>query len=160
MKKLPFYLKITSFCLLIFIWDYIFIHYRELPKIIPIHFDFHGNPDGFAPKMMIWVLAGIATFLYLLLYLVSKNKNSSLLNMPQNVKDSVNASLIIDSMNLVVMLMLAVISSESISVGLGKADGLSPIINYLVILLIVGVVGILIYSNIISKRDRSQNSTN
>lgn len=160
MKKLPFYLKIASFCLLIFIWDYIFINYRELPNFVPIHFNLQGNPDGFGPKIIIWFLAAIATVLYLALFLLSKNKNSSLLNLPQNVKKSGYASLIVDATSLLVMLIIAVISYESIAVGLGKTDSLSSIVNYLLGLLILGAVSIFIYSLIISKKDQSNNTNN
>lgn len=160
MKKLPFYLKIVSFCLLIFIWDYIFINYRELPKIIPIHFNLHGEPDGYGSKIIIWLLAAIASVIYLSLFLLSKNKNSSLLNLPQNVKKSGHASLIVDATSLLVMLILAVISYESILVGLGKTDSLSSTVNYLVGLLILVAVSTLIYSAMISKKDQSNKSNN
>ncbi len=161
MKKLPFYLKIASFCLLIFIWDYIFINYRNLPLSVPIHFDWNGKPNFFAPRMMIWLLAGAATFIYLLIFYFTKNINSPLLKMPQNIKvNTMKAERIVSAFHLIIMILLTVITYESIAVGLGKTEVLSPVSSYLIVLLFLGVIMMGIYSYIISKRDHSQNLSN
>ncbi len=161
MKKLPFYLKIASFCLLIFIWDYIFINYRNLPLSVPIHFDWNGKPNFFAPRMMIWLLAGAATFIYLLIFYLTKNINSPLLKMPQNIKvNTMKAERIVSAFHLIIMILLTVITYESIAVGLGKTEVLSPVSSYLIVLLFLGVIMMGIYSYIISKRDHSQNLSN
>ena len=161
MKKLPFYLKIASFCLLIFIWDYIFINYRNMPLSVPIHFDWNGKPNFYAPRMMIWLLAGAATFIYLFIFYLTKNINSPLLKMPQNIKtDTMKAERIVSVFHFVIMILLTVITYESIAVGLGKNEVLSPVSSYLIVLLLLGVIVMMIYSYIISKRDHSQNSSN
>ena len=153
MKKLPFYLKIISFVLLIFIWDYIFINYKNLHLSVPIHFDWDGKPNFFVPRIMIWFLAGIATFIYLLIFYLTKNINSPLLKMPENIKeDARKAERIVSIFHLIIMLILTVITYESIAVGIGKYAAVSPITNYLIMLLFVGVIAMLIYSYIISKR--------
>ena len=153
MKKLPFYLKIISFILLLFIWDYIFINYRSLPQSVPIYFDFSGKPSGYAPRMLIWFLAGIATFIFLLIFYLTRNINSPLLKMPQNIKqDSKKAEVIVSSFHLVIMVLLTVITYESIAVGLGKNEVLSPVTNYLIAFLIVSVLVMVIYSYFLSKK--------
>lgn len=161
MKKLPFYLKIISFILLIFIWDYIFINYRNLPLSVPIHFDWDGNPNFYVPRMMIWFLAAVATFIYLLIFYLTKNINSPLLKMPQNIKeDTGKAERIVSVFHLIIMLILTVITYESIAVGVGKYDAVSPVTNYLIVALFLGVIAMLIYSYMISKRNGSQNNIN
>ena len=161
MKKLPFYLKIVSFVLLIFIWDYIFINYRNLPLSVPIHFDWDGKPNFFVPRIMIWFLAGIATFIYLLIFYLTKNINSPMLKMPQNIKDNtMKAERIVSIFHLIIMLILTVITYESIAVGLGKYDAVSPVTNYLIVVLFLGVIAMMIYSYVISKRSVSQNPLN
>lgn len=158
MKKVPFYLKIVSFVLLIFIWDYIFINYRNLPLSVPIHFDWDGRPNFYMPRIMIWFLAAAATFIYLLIFYLTKNINSPLLKMPQNIKDHTNkAERIVSIFHLIIMLILTVITYESIAVGLGKYDAVSPVTNYLIVGLLVGVIAMLIYSYIISKKNHAQN---
>ena len=159
MKKLPFYLKIISFVLLIFIWDYIFINYRNLPFSVPIHFDWDGKPNFFVPRIMIWFFAGVATFIYLLIFYLSKNINSPLLKMPQNLKeDSLKAEKIVSVYHLIMMMILTVITYESIAVGLEKYDTVSPLTNYLIILLFLVVIAMMIYSYQISKKNGSQNA--
>lgn len=161
MEKLPFYLKIVSFVLLIFIWDYIFMNYRNLPLSVPIHFDWDGKPNFYVPRIMIWFLAGISTFIYLLIFYLTKNINSPMLKMPQNIKDdSKKAERIVSVFHLIIMVILTVITYESIAVAVEKNETVSPTTNYLIVLLFVGVIAMMIYSYIISKRSGSQNSTN
>ena len=158
MKKLPFYLKIISFVLLIFIWDYIFINYRNLPLSVPIHFDWDGKPNFFVPRIMIWFLAGIATFIYLLIFYLTRNINSPLLGIPQKIKDdTVKAERIVSVFHLIVMVILTVITYESIAVGIGKYDAVSPVTNYLIVLLFIGVIAMMIYSFKISRKNGFQN---
>ena len=158
MKKLPFYLKIISFVLLIFIWDYIFINYRSLPRSVPIHFDWDGKPNFFVPRIMIWFLAAIATVIYLLIFYLTRNINSPLLGIPQKIKDdTVKAERIVSVFHLIVMVILTVITYESIAVGLGKYDAVSPITNYLIVLLFIGVISLMIYSFKISRKNGFQN---
>lgn len=40
------------------------IYWSKLPDTIPIHFDLKGNADGWGSKATIWVLPGIALFIY------------------------------------------------------------------------------------------------
>lgn len=161
MKKLPFYLKIVSFVLLILIWDYIFINYRNLPLSVPIHFDWDGKPNFFVPRIMIWFLAVTATFIYLLIFYLTKNINSPMLKMPQNIKqDTDKAERIVSVFHLIIMLILTVITYESIAVGLQKHEAVSPVTNYLIVVLFLSVIVMMIYSYIISKRSVSQNSIN
>ncbi len=158
MKKLPFYLKIVSFCLLIFIWDYIFINYRNLPGSVPIHFDWDGKPNFFAPRILIWFFAAIATFVYLLIFYLTKNINSPLLKMPENIKeDTGKAERIVSVFHLIIMMILTVITYEGIAVALEKNEALSPVTNYLIIVLFLGVIVMMIYSYLISKKSGSQN---
>lgn len=161
MKKLPFYLKIVSFVLLIFIWDYIFINYRNLPLSVPIHFDWDGKPNFYVPRILIWFLAGVSTFIYLLIFYLTKNINSPMLKMPENIKqDTEKAERIVSIFHLIVMMILTVITYESIAVGVGKYDAVSPLTNYLIVGLFLGVIAMMIYSYLISKRNGIQNFTN
>ena len=132
-----------------------------MPLSVPIHFDWNGKPSFYAPRMMIWLLAGAATFIYLLIFYLTKNINSPLLKMPQNIKtDTMKSERIVSVFHFVIMILLTVITYESIAVGLGKNEVLSPVSSYLIVLLLLGVIVMMIYSYIISKRDHSQNSSN
>ena len=137
------------------------MNYRNLPLSVPIHFDWDGKPNFYVPRIMIWVLAGISTFIYLLIFYLTKNINSPMLKMPQNIKDdSKKAERIVSVFHLIIMVILTVITYESIAVAVEKNETVSPTTNYLIVLLFVGVIAMMIYSYIISKRSGSQNSTN
>jgi hypothetical protein len=45
-------------------------NYRELPQRIPTHFGLSGAVDGWGDKSSLWMLVGIACFLYAVLSLV------------------------------------------------------------------------------------------
>lgn len=159
MKKISYLLKIFGFGILIFIWDYVMIKFNKLPEIIPIHFNFRGVADNFAPKMMIWILPIMATLLYGFSFYLSKNPNSILLNLPQNIKeDKKNSGLILDFLNILVMSIFAVTTYESISVAMGKIKYVSSAINFLLGILFLFVIAILVYSYIISKKNQTKNS--
>ncbi|WP_027375751.1 DUF1648 domain-containing protein [Kaistella palustris] len=158
MKALSFFLKIIAFGILIFIWDYIFIHYRELPAVIPVHFDLQGNADGYGTKMLVWLEAGIAAVLYFFLFYLSKNSESVLLNLPANIKENPQtAEIAVDGLNILVMIVFAVITYESIQVGLSMQKGLGTASNYILGGIFLYVAVILIYSWQLSRRANAQN---
>ena len=154
MKQVYFFVKLFSFVLLIFIWEYTFISYRELPDIIPIHFGLDGTPDGFSTKKMSWLLPIIASFVFALLFYLSKNQSSSLLNLPANIKENKQlSSNIIHFVNLIAMVIFSVITYESINVALEKSSRLSSATIYLIALSFLGIIGIMIYSNYLKKTE-------
>ncbi len=159
MSKISLYLKIAAFILLIFIWDIIFINYRELTPTIPIHFDLSGTANRFGPKITLWFLAGVATFVYLLLFLVAKNPKTPLLNIPENFKkDTKKSELIVNILNFLTMLIFAVITYESVATGLGTQEGLSSVVNYLLGLMLVLVVVMVIVSKKNMQKEYPQNT--
>lgn len=84
-----------------------------------------------------------------------------MLKMPQNIKqDTDKAERIVSVFHLIIMLILTVITYESIAVGLQKHEAVSPVTNYLIVVLFLSVIVMMIYSYIISKRSVSQNSIN
>ena len=81
--------------------------------------------------------------------------------MPENIKeDSQKAELIVSVFHFIIMLLLTVISYESIAVGLGKTESLSPVTNYLIVVLFLAVTVMLIYSYFLTKKAGSKNLTN
>lgn len=137
------------------------MNYRDLPLSVPIHFDWDGKPNFYVPRIMIWLLAGFATFIYLLIFYLIKNINSPMLKMPHNIKeDTMKAERIVSVFHLIIMLILTVITYESIAVALEKNDVVSPVTNYLIVVLFLGIIVMMVYSYFISKRPISQNPLN
>ena len=42
----------------------IFANYGNLPAAVPIHFDFSGLPDAWAPRGLVWIFPAMTTFLF------------------------------------------------------------------------------------------------
>ena len=81
-----------------------------------------------------------------------------MLKMPQNIKeDTMKAERIVSVYHLIIMLILTVITYESIAVALEKNDVVSPVTNYLIAVLFLGIIAMMVYSYMISKRPSSQN---
>ncbi len=150
MKTISFVLKVISFVVLILIWIFTMVNFKNLPETIPIHYNIYVTPDGFGPKSTIWFETTLTTALFLFLMYVSKKPNFPLLNIPQNIKKKpVLTEFIVSILLLIIMLIFADINYESIQNALGKTKGISSIIHYLLGLVFIFVFGLLIYSYII-----------
>lgn len=60
--------------LLISLWGFTLIHYRDLTSTIPIHFNTTGQPDAYDTKIHVWGLPIIASLLYFLFNFLGKRK--------------------------------------------------------------------------------------
>jgi len=58
-------LEIAGWLALAFIWVITLFHYRNLPEIIPSHFNAAGQADGFGPKASIFILPVLGTILFI-----------------------------------------------------------------------------------------------
>lgn len=65
-------LKYSTLFLLVLLWGFTLIHFNDLPKEIPIHYNAKGVPDSFDTRIHIWGLPIIATFLFALLSRLQK----------------------------------------------------------------------------------------
>jgi uncharacterized membrane protein len=152
MKIFTFSLKIFSFILLLFIWEYSLISYRDLPEIIPIHFGLDGVADGFGSKKFIWLLAIIPTLIFVWLLYLSKKNSSSLINLPSNIKEDKRlTSLILMILNVDCMLIFSALTYESIQIALRLQEKLSSVTNYFLLLLFLQVAAIIGYSFYLKK---------
>ncbi len=121
MKTISIFLKVLSFLILIFIWVFTIVNFKNFPETIPIHYDLSGNPDGFGSRNTEWFLNIVATAMFVMLFAVSKKPNDPLLNIPQNIKENpILTELVVSIMLLIVMAMFGVISYESTLNALGK----------------------------------------
>ena len=108
MKTISFVLKVISFVVLILIWIFTMVNFKNLPETIPIHYNIAGTPDGFGPKSSIWFETTLTTALFLFLMYVSKKPNFPLLNIPQNIKKKpILTEFIVSILLLIIMLIFA-----------------------------------------------------
>ena len=155
MKILTLLLKVISAVMLIFSWVFIIVNFNDLPESVPIHYGIDGKPDDFGSKNMNWFLLLIQSGIFFLLLYFSKNPDKPGLNIPKNLKENKKtADFIVSSLLFLMMLIFGLISYESTLNGLSKIDRLSPLHNYLLILLFLWLIGILVWSFILSKRKK------
>ncbi len=68
---------IFNFGLLVFLWWFTVKHYKSLPKIIPIHFDFDGKADNFGSKKYAFLMPVVLTALYFLFAFIVRDPESA-----------------------------------------------------------------------------------
>ena len=155
LKNISFFLKLSSFFLLVFIWVYTMITYGKLPETVPIHFDLDGKADGFGSKNTNWFLAGISSAIFILMMYLSQNPNAPVLNIPENLKkDPAISEFVVSILCVLTMFLFANINYESIQVSLGKVEGLSHITNYILGLMLLFIIATMIYSWRLTKKSK------
>lgn len=70
--KWQLYVEIAAILLLFFLWIATIWAFYNLPETIPVHFDLSGTVDRYGHKSSLFLLAGIATAIYIGLSLLSK----------------------------------------------------------------------------------------
>ena len=155
LKNVSFFLKLSSFFLLVFIWVYTMITYGKLPETVPIHFDLDGKADGFGSKNTNWFLAGISSAIFILMMYLSQNPNAPVLNIPENLKkDPAISEFVVSILSVLIMFLFANINYESIQVSLGKVEGLSHITNYILGVMLLFIISMMIYSWRLTKKSK------
>ncbi len=130
--------------LLVFIWVFIGVNYSGLPETVPSHFAVNGDIDGESEKRAIWLLPGIATFLFLLLVGIPRNIDSPMLNVPPSYRNKESLKFFAYSILLPILLLIADTVVESILIAQGKLQEMSNAVFVLLFLSLL-VVGIHIF---------------
>ncbi|EJL72115.1 DUF1648 domain-containing protein [Chryseobacterium populi] len=113
-----------SVFLLISIWVFVGWKYAGLPEIIPTHFDMNGHMDGQDHKKIIWFLPSIATFLFFILFAVTRDIHSPMLNIPDNFRNKESVELFSYSILLSLLLLLGYTILKTVSMAEGKTNTL------------------------------------
>lgn len=148
-KQVDIVMELISITLLIGIWLFPTMNYSELPENIAIHFNAQGKADDFGSKMTIWILPGIATLIFVLLYIL--NKFPHLHNYMVNITEE-NALMnyristrLLRFINMFCMIIFAVIVYDIIGMSKGSGPKLLNtwfLIGTIVIPIIAGVTAI------------------
>lgn len=123
MSKIKFeyidYIIITvTFSVLFLVWLFILISYKDLPEIIPVHFDIQGNPDKYGGKENIFLAPCVFSAISIAMIFLSKyqpllsnsNKTISKIDQKYIVKKMLLLGLILSC--LVVIIANSMIFSE------------------------------------------------
>ena len=110
------------------LWVWTSTSYSNLPDIIPTHFNAAGEADGFGRKASIVGLPVIATLLYV--GLTALNRFPHIFNFPTPItqdnalRQYTNATRMIRYLKLILVLVFAGISFQTIQQANGETDGL------------------------------------
>jgi uncharacterized membrane protein len=120
--------ELLGWGVLLALWVWTGMSYSSLPDTIPTHFNAAGEADGFGRKASIVGLPVIATLLYIGLTLL--NRVPHIFNFPTPVtednalKQYTNATRMIRYLKLILVLVFAGISFQTIQQANGEAAGL------------------------------------
>ncbi len=121
-------LDIISLFLLIIIWLITIINYRNLPSMIPIHYNAMGVVDNNGSKIIILSLPLIATFLYILMTIATRFPY--LFNYPvkitlENAKQQYTISVrLIKFLKISILIIFSLIEIQTIQIAQGNSDRL------------------------------------
>jgi uncharacterized membrane protein len=120
--------ELIGWGVLLALWIWTGMSYSSLPDSIPTHFNAAGEADGFGKKASIIGLPLIATLLYIGLTLL--NRFPHIFNFPTPItpdnalKQYTNATRMIRFLKLILVVVFAGISFQTIQQANGKANGL------------------------------------
>jgi len=125
------------------------IYFGKLPDIIPVHFGFNGQPDGFGTKNVIWMMPVLGGMLYLGMSLL--NKHPHIFNYPQKVTEDnaerlyKTATRMMRILNALVACIFAYITFAIIQTALGNHNGLGTMFMIIFLIVILGFTGYFSY---------------
>ncbi len=120
--------EICSWIVIGFIWISIALNYSELPELIPKHYNVLGNPDSFGNKLSLIFLAGIASFLSMVLSAIMRYPQS--FNYPvtitseNEVRQYSNAIQMIRYLKLFLSILFCTLVIKTILIAKGSYQGL------------------------------------
>ena len=123
--------------------------YRELPEVIPSHFGFDGEADGFNDMNSIWTLPVIGVMIYLGMAILIKYPH--IFNYPKEITEE-NAEQMyriagkfIRVLNAVSACIFAYITYSSIQTALGNQIGLGGYFALVFLILMFATIGYFLY---------------
>lgn len=143
-NSFDYIIEYSSFAIVILSVIYTIFHFKNLPDLIPMHFNFSGEVNRYDNKNSIIALHFFEIItVYGIYYL---NRFPQVFNYPQKIteenaaKNYKAATRMMRYMNFFIALLFGTISIEIINISLAKSTLLNPISNYLFILALTGVL--------------------
>jgi len=111
-------------------WQFMYIHnvWHTLPQMLPSHFGLDGLPNRYAPRIILWILFGIAAFVVLFLRILEGYPQT--FNLPKPIGDPDRPRLeaitinLLSWMQLEIACLFAYITWSIVQVGTHKSSGL------------------------------------
>jgi uncharacterized membrane protein len=132
-----------------------FISYPALPDTIPVHFGVYGQPDGWGPKIIIWLMPAVSLWTFLIMSWSAGFKKPGV---PLNRAKDEMGRLLVSWLKFEIPWLFAYIELVMVAVALKKADGLGIWFLPIYLVVILGTVLICLFKLIKAKDDG--NTTN
>ncbi|CEN51470.1 DUF1648 domain-containing protein [Capnocytophaga canimorsus] len=111
-------IEFFGWILLLTIWIWVLISYKNLPDIIPTHYNASGVADGFGEKVNLLILPLLATVLFATLTLLNKfpHKFNYLVEItPENAyRQYVNATRMLRALKLVIVIVFGLVIFQTL----------------------------------------------
>lgn len=144
-SKTEIALSMAAGALLIAMTAYAFGMYFKLPSVIPTHFDFIGNADGFGDRLSVFAIPAVALLLFAGLTVLQKYPH--VFNYPCEVREDnarylyKNGRLLLSYMKAEMVLIFAFLEYTTVSEAMGnRIPMLMPLLALLGVLLATLVV--------------------
>ena len=145
LETLDIIIELLNITLLLLLIGYTTMNYLELPETIATHFNAKGEADGFADKSTIWLLTGIALFIYVMMIVINKfpHLHNYMVNITEEnaLKNYRLSTRLIRFVNLFCLILFALITYEIIESAKGNEFNILGI-PFLIFTLIVPLIGI------------------
>lgn len=142
-------IEIVGALFLILMLGFPIYYFKELPDIIPRHFNAAGEPDGFSQKNIIWILPVIGVVMYVGMFFL--NKFPHIFNYPTEItienaeRQYRIATKLMRTLNMLISASFFYIGYSTIQTALNKQDGLGTLFLPIFLLGIFGTIGSYIY---------------
>lgn len=128
--RMDIWLERSALFALMLLWAFTIYAFKQLPEIVPIHFDGAGKPDGYGTKWTMFILPLITTALFFGITAINKHPhifNYTTTITEENAEQQYRmATRLLRFTNLGVVLIFLAIEFSTYRTGLGKSDGLEP----------------------------------
>jgi uncharacterized membrane protein len=148
-NKIQKLLAYIAFGVLLLHYAFVLIHYDDLPKIIPTHFNAAGTPDSFGAKSSILILPIINIIIYIGLTVLSRfpHIHNYMVNITEEnaVFQYTNSIQMLSVVKLIISILFAFITYSTIAIALGKLQGLGIWFLPIFITVLFSTIGYFIY---------------
>jgi len=137
LQHIDIVIDLASIALLLIMWGLFIRVYGDLPEEVPTHFSASGQVDGYGSKASLWFLPGLATFIYIGIFLLNRypHLHNYMVNITEEnaFKQYQFSTRMLRIVNFLCVLMFAYILYRLIATIEGNAIGLGDLFLYIVL---------------------------
>lgn len=151
LETLDIIVELINIAILILLVIYTIMNYLELPETIATHFNAKGEADGFGNKSTIWLLPGIAIFIYAMMIIINRvpHLHNYMINITEEnaLKNYRLSTRIIRFTNLYCLILFALIAYEIIQSSKGNEFSILgiPFLIFTLVVPLIGIIFVLLY---------------